>query len=134
MRPLQRHAAWVILAKVLVENGLEGEAFPADVTVKGLVARVFADVVLQLIFAGILFATHTANKGCDAHVESHVPVQAALLVERFGAVDAGETRVVAKPPFRYFLFTEIFNIAAHSNYCRFFHLEQKHYRYGRKYN
>lgn len=132
MRPLQRHAAWVILTKVLVEDGLEGEALPADMTVKGLVACVFADVVLQLILAGILFATHTTNKGRDAHVESHVSVQAAFLVERFGAVDAGEAWVVAKPPLRYFLFTEIFNVAAHSNDCRFFHLEQKHYRQGRK--
>lgn len=124
MRPLQRHAARMILTKVLVEDGLEGETLPADMAVKGFVSRVFADMVLQLILASILFATHTANKGCDAHVEPHVPVQATLLIEGFGAIDASETRVVAKPPLRYFLFTEIFNIATHSNYSRLLHLER----------
>lgn len=122
MWPLQRHAARVILTKVLVEDSLEGEALPTDMAVKGFVACVFADVVLKLILAGILFATHTANKWCDAHVESHVPVQAALLVERFGAIDASETRIIAKPPLRHFLLTEIFDIATHSNYSRLFHL------------
>lgn len=128
MWPLQRHAAGMILTKVLVEDSLEGEALPTDVAMKGFVACMFADVILKLVLAGILFATHTANKWCDAHMESHVPVQAALLVEGFGTVDTGETRVVAKPPLRHFLFTEIFDIAAHSNYSRLFHLWQKHNR------
>lgn len=68
MRPLQRQTSWMILTKVLVEDGLEGEAFSTDMAVKGLVARVFADMVLQLILASILFTTHTANKWCNAHV------------------------------------------------------------------
>lgn len=115
----------MILTKVLIEDGLEGKALPADVAVKRFIACVFADVVLQLILAGVLFATHTAYEGRDTHVESHMSIQTALLVEGFGAVDASKTWVVAKPPLRYFLFPEIFNIAAHSNYSRLLHLEQK---------
>lgn len=97
MRPLQRHTARVVLAKVLVEDGLEREAFTADVAMKGLVACVLADVILQLILAGILFPTHAADKRCDAHVETHVPVQAAFLVEGFGAVNTSEPWVVPEP-------------------------------------
>lgn len=97
MRPLQRHTARVVLAKVLVEDGLEREAFTADVAMKGLVACVLADVILQLILAGILFPTHAADKRCDAHVETHVPVQTAFLVEGFGAVNTSEPWVVPEP-------------------------------------
>lgn len=116
MRPLQRHAARVVLAKVLVEDGLEREAFATDVAVKGLVACVLADVILQLILAGVLLPTHAADKRCDAHVEPHVPVQAALLVEGFGAVNAGEPWVVPEPALRNFLLPEIFHITTHSNH------------------
>lgn len=116
MWPLQGHAARVVLAKVLVEDGLEGEALATDMAVEGLVACVLADVVLQLILAGILFTTHAANKRCDAHMEAHVPVQAAFLVEGFSTVDAGQPRVVTEPPLRYFLFTEILDVTAHSNH------------------
>lgn len=97
VRPLQRHAARVVLAKVLVEDGLEREALAADVAMKGLVARVLADVILQLILAGVLLPTHAADERRDAHVQTHVPVQAALLVEGFGTVNAGEPWVVPEP-------------------------------------
>lgn len=125
MRSLQ-HTARVILTKVLVEDSLEGEALPTDMAVKGLVACMLPDVILQLILAGILFATHPANKRCDAHMKPHVPVQTTLLVEGFGTVNASQTWVVTKPPFRYFLFTEIFHIATYSNNSRLLYLEQKH--------
>jgi len=95
--PFQRHTARVVLAKVLVEDGLEREAFPADVAVEGLVARVLADVILQLILAGVLLPAHAADKRGDAHVQTHVPVQAAFLVEGFGAVNTSEPWVVPEP-------------------------------------
>lgn len=97
MRPLQGQAARVVLAKVLVEDGLEREAFAAHVAVEGLVARMLADVIFQLILAGVLLPTHAAHERCDAHVEPHVPVQAALLVEGFGAVNTREPWVVPEP-------------------------------------
>lgn len=124
MGPLQRYTARVVFAKVLIQDGLEGEAFATHVTVKGLVACVLADVILQLIFAGVLLATHAADEWCDPHVQAHVPVQAPLLVERFGAIDAGETGVVPEPPLRYFLLSEILHIAAYSHHCRLFYLCQ----------
>lgn len=114
--PLQRHAARVVLAKVLVEDGLEREAFATDVAVEGLVASVLADVVLQLILACVLLPTHAADKGCDAHVETHVPVQAAFLIEGFGAVNTSEPRVVPEPALRNLLLPEILHIAAHSKH------------------
>lgn len=97
MGPLQGQTARVVLAKVLVEDGLEREAFSAHVAVEGLVARMLADVIFQLILAGVLLPTHAADKRSDAHVEPHVPVQAALLVEGFGTVNTCEPWVVAEP-------------------------------------
>lgn len=122
MRPLQGYTARVVFAKVLIQDGLEGEAFATNVTVEGFVTCVLADVILQLIFPGILLATHAADKWCDTHVQAHVAVQAPLLVERFGAVDAGETGVVPEPPLRYFLLPEILHIATYSHHCRLLHL------------
>lgn len=84
--------------------------------VKGLVACVLTDMILQLIFPGILLATHAANEWCDAHVQAHVAVQAALLVERFGAVDAGEPGVVSEPPLGYFLLSEVLHIATYPHH------------------
>lgn len=124
MRPLQGYTARVVFAKVLIQDGLEGEAFATNVTVEGFVTCVLADVILQLIFPGILLATHAADKWCDTHVQAHVAVQAPLLVERFGAVDAGETGVVPEPPLRYFLLPEILHIATYSHHCRLLHLCQ----------
>lgn len=97
MGPFQGQTAGVVLTKVLVEDGLEREAFATNVAVEGLVARVLADVILQLILAGVLLATHAAHERRDAHVEPHVPVQAALLVEGFGAVNTREPWVVPEP-------------------------------------
>lgn len=116
MGPLQGQTARVVLAKVLVEDGLERKAFATHVAVEGLVARVLADVIFQLILAGILLATHAADKRCDAHVEPHVPVQAALLVEGFGAVNAGEPGVVPEPALGNLLLPQIFHITAHSKH------------------
>lgn len=117
MRPLQWYTTRMVFAKVLIQNGLEGETFATNMTVKGLVACVLTDMVLQLIFPGILLATHAANKWRDPHVQAHVAVQAPLLVERFGAVDAGETGIIPEPPLRYFLLSEIFHIAAYPHHC-----------------
>lgn len=97
MGHLLRGAARVVLAEVLVEDGLEGEAFAADVAMEGLVSCVLANVVLQLVLACVLLAADATNERCDAHVQPHVAVQAALLVEGLAAVDAGEPRVVAEP-------------------------------------
>lgn len=113
---LLRRAAWVVLAEVLVEDGLEGEALAADVAVERLVARVLADVILQLVFAGVFLPTDAADERRDAHVEPHVPVQAAFLVEGLAAVDAGETRVVAEPAVSYLL-PQVVLIAAHIERC-----------------
>lgn len=105
-------AAWVVLAEVLVEDGLEGEALSADVAVEGLVAGVLADVILQLVFAGVLLPTDAADKRRDAHVQTHVAVQAAFLVEGLAAVNAGEPGVVAEPAVSYLL-PQVFLVAAH---------------------
>lgn len=116
VRPLQGQTAGVVLAKVLVEDGLEREAFAAHVAVERLVARVLADVILQLILAGVLLPAHAAHKRCDAHVQAHVPVQAALLVEGFGAVNAREPRVVPEPALRNLLLPQVFHVSAHSQH------------------
>lgn len=68
MRPLQGYTARVIFAKVLIQDGLEGETFATNMTVKGLVACVLADMILQLVFPGIFLATHAADEWCDPHV------------------------------------------------------------------
>lgn len=117
MRPLQGYTARVVFAKVLIQDGLEGKTFATNMTVKGLVARMLADMILQLVFPGILLATHATDKRCDPHVQAHVPVQAPLLVERFGAVDAGETGVVPEPPLGHLLLSEILHVATHSHHC-----------------
>lgn len=117
MRPLQGYTARVVFAKVLIQDGLEGETFATNMTVEGFVACVLADMILQLIFPGILLATHAADEWRDPHMQAHMAVQAPLLVERFGAVDAGETRVVPEPPLRYFLLSEILHIATYSHHC-----------------
>lgn len=109
---LLRRAARVVLAEVLVEDGLEGEALPADVAVEGLVAGVLADVVLQLVLAGVLLPADAADERRDAHVQPHVAVQAALLVEGLAAVDAGEPRVVAEPAVAHLL-PQVILVAAH---------------------
>lgn len=124
MQPLQGYTARVVFAKVLIQDGLEGETFATNVTVEGFVACVLADVILQLIFPGVLLATHAADKRRDPHVQAHVAVQAPLLVERLGAVDAGETGVVPEPPLRYFLLSEILHVATYSHHCGFFYLCQ----------
>lgn len=86
-------------------------------TVKRFVACVLTDMILQLIFPGILLTTHAANKWRDPHMQAHMAVQAALLVERFGAVDAGEPGVIPEPPLGYFLFSEILHIATYPHHC-----------------
>lgn len=107
-----RCTAWVVLAEVLVEDGLEREALAADVAVKGLVASVLADVVLQLVFASVLLATDTADKWRDPHVQAHVAVQAAFLIEGLAAVDAGEAWVVTEPAVSHLL-PQVVLIATH---------------------
>lgn len=74
MRNLLRGAAWMVLAEVLVENGLEGEALAAHVAMEGLVPRVLSDVVLELVLAGVFFAADAAHEGGDAHVQPHVAI------------------------------------------------------------
>ena len=91
---------------------LEGEALAADVAVEGLVARVLADVILQLVLARVLLPADATREGRDAHVKPHVAVQAALLVEGLAAVDAGETRVVAEPAVAHLL-PQVVLVAAH---------------------
>lgn len=117
MRPLQGYTTRVVFAEVLIQDGLEGETLATHVAVEGLVACVLADVILQLIFPGVLLATHAAHEWSDPHVQAHVAVQAPLLVERFGTVDAGEAGVVPEPALRYFLLSEILYIATHSHHC-----------------
>lgn len=117
-------AARVVLAEVLVEDGLEGEALAADVAVEGLVAGVLADVVLQLVLAGVLLPTDAADERRDAHVQAHVAIQAALLVEGLAAVDAGEPRVVAEPAVSY-LFPQVVLVAAHIECCMLLPLTDK---------
>lgn len=109
-------AAWMVLAEMLVEDGLEGEALPADVAVEGLVARVLADVILQLVFACVLLSADAAHKWRDAHVQAHVAVQAALLVEGLAAVDACEAGVVAVPAVTHLL-PQVVLVTAHVK-CR----------------
>lgn len=87
----------VVFPEVLVEDGLKGETLAADVAVEGLVSGVLADVVLQLVLPGVLLPTDAADERRDTHVQAHVAVQAALLVEGLAAVDAGEPGVVAEP-------------------------------------
>lgn len=117
MRPFQGYTTRVVFSKVLIQDGLEGETFATNMTVKGLVACVLADVIFQLIFPGILFPTHAADKWCDSHMQAHVAVQTSLLVERFGTVDAGEAGIIPEPSLRYFLFSEILHIGAYSHHC-----------------
>lgn len=74
MRPLQGYTARVVFTKVLIQDGLEGEAFATDMTVKGLIACVLAYMILQLIFPGILLATHAADKWRDPHMQAHMAV------------------------------------------------------------
>lgn len=105
-------AARVVLTEVLVEDGLEGEALAADVAVERLVARVLADVVLQLVLARVLLPADATDERRDAHVEPHVPVQTALLVEGLAAVDAGEAGVVAEPAVPHLL-PQVVLVAAH---------------------
>lgn len=60
--------AWVVLAEMLVEDGLEGEALPTNVAVERFVASVLADMVLQLVFTGVLLPTNAADKRCYTHM------------------------------------------------------------------
>ena len=110
-------AARMVLPKVLVKNGLERKALPTDVTVEGLVPSVLPDVVFQLVFAGVFLPTDAADEGCDPHVKPHVSIQAALLVEGFAAVDAGEPGVVTEPAVAY-LFSQVLLISSHVQSCR----------------
>lgn len=87
----------MLLPQVLVEGALEWEAFATDLTVEGLVVCVATDVILQLVFPGVLLATELANEGGDAHVQAHVAIQAALLVEALSTVDTNESLVVGVP-------------------------------------
>lgn len=103
---------WMVLPEVLVENGLERIALPTEVTVEGLVPGVLADVVLQLVFAGVFLPTDAAAEGRDSHVQPHVPVQAALLVEGLAAVDAGEPGIVAEPAVAH-LFSQVLLVPSH---------------------
>lgn len=112
VRYLLRGAPRVVLAEVLVEDCLEREALSTDVAVERLVACVFADVVLQLVLAGVLLSTDAAHEGRDAHVQAHVPVQAAFLVKGLAAVNASETRVITEPAVTHLL-TQILLVATH---------------------
>lgn len=64
----------MVLAEVLVEDGLEREALAAHVAMEGLISRVLPDVVLQLVFAGVFLSADTAHEGRDAHVQPHVAI------------------------------------------------------------
>ena len=105
-------ATRMVLAEVLVEDSLKGEAFATHMAVEGLVSCVLADVVLQLVLARVLLPTYPAHKRCDAHVQTHVSVQTALLVEGLAAVDAGEAWVVAEPAIPH-LFPQVVLVATH---------------------
>lgn len=122
VRALVWRAARMVLAEMLVEDGLEGEAFAADVAMEGLVSRVLADVVLQLVLARVLFSAHATHKRCDAHVQPHVTIKAALLVEGLAAVDTGEARVVAEPAITYLL-TQVLLIPSHIKHSCFLSLQ-----------
>lgn len=89
--------AHVLLPQVLVEGALKWETLPADLTVEGLVVCVAADVVLKLVFSCVLLATKFTDKWGDAHVQAHVAVQAAFLIERFPTVDTNESLIVRVP-------------------------------------
>lgn len=103
LHPLRRvqvvtlRRAHVLLPQVLVEGALKGEALPTDLTVEGLVVCVAADVVLQLVFPCVLLATKFTDEWGDSHVQTHVAVQAAFLIERFPTVDANESLIVRVP-------------------------------------
>lgn len=120
-------AARVVFAEVLVEDGLKGEALAADVAVEGLVAGVLADVVLQLVLAGVLLPADAADKRRDAHVQAHMAVQAAFLVEGLAAVDAGEPGVVAEPAVSYLL-SQVVLVAAHVERCMLLPLTSRNKR------
>lgn len=104
--------AGMILAEVLVEDGLEGEALTTDVAVEGLVPCVLTDVVLKLVLAGVLLPTNAAHERCDAHVKAHMAIQTSLLVEGLAAVNAGQPWVVAEPAVTH-LFTQVLFVASH---------------------
>lgn len=87
----------VLLPQVLVKGALKWEAFSTDLAVEGLVVRVAADVVLQLVFPCVLLATEFTNKRGDAHVQAHVTVEAPFLIEGLTTVDANESFVVRVP-------------------------------------
>lgn len=105
-------AAWMVLAEMLVENGLEREALATDVAVEGFVSCVLADVILQLVLACVFLSTHSAHKWGDAHVQPHMAIKAALLVKGLAAVDTGETWIVAEPAITHLL-TQILLIPSH---------------------
>lgn len=115
-------AAWMVLAEMLVEDGLEGEALAADMAVEGLVSRVLADVVLQLVLARVLLSAHAAHKWRDAHVQPHVTIETALLVKGLAAVDTGKTWIVAKPAITHLL-TQILLIPSYIKHSCFLSLQ-----------
>lgn len=65
---LLRGTARMVLAEVLVEDGLKGEALATDVAMKRLVACVLADMVLKLILACVLLPANATDKWSNAHV------------------------------------------------------------------
>lgn len=87
----------MLLPQVLVERALKREALPADLTVEGLVVCVTSNVVLQLVFSCVFLATEFTDEWGDAHVQAHVTIQAALLIESFPTVDANESLIVRVP-------------------------------------
>lgn len=122
MRALMWCAAWMILSEMLVKDSLEREALATDMAVEGLVSCVLADVVLQLVFARVFLSTHTAYKWCDAHVQPHVAIEAALLVKGLAAVDTGEARVVAEPAITHLL-TQILLVPSYIKHSCFLSLQ-----------
>lgn len=122
MRALVWRAAWMVLAEMLVEDRLEGEALAADMAMEGLVSCVLADVVLQLVLARVLLSTHAAHKWRDAHVKPHVTIEAALLVKGLAAVDTGEARVIAEPAITHLL-TQILLVPSHIKHSCFLSLQ-----------
>lgn len=117
-------AAWMVLAEMLVEDSLEGEALATDVAVEGLVSCVLADVVLQLVLARVLLSAHAAHEWSDAHVQPHVTIKTALLVKGLAAVDTGEAGVVAEPAITH-LFTQILFIPSHIKHSCFLSLQSR---------
>lgn len=124
MRTLMWCAAWVVLPEMLVEDSLEGEALATDVAVEGLVSSVLADVVLQLVLARVLLSTHAANEWCDAHVQPHVTIKAALLIKGLAAVDTGEAWVIAEPAITHLL-TQILLIPSYIIHSCFLSLQSR---------